>query len=361
MYDVASLIEEDRLLIENVAKLFGFDRLSSFLPGPDVYPPYLFVGFFLLILDHGVIQTYIHLTGGTHGLVANPIIFSGVIAAFLGIYGIRYMSNKYERAIDDSRVDERVDNTDDYQAFERPISFRTKVVVLALSVAVLYANIVLNVGVATLIENRGGALPLQLVNWLFVFQFVYLPVVVEFGLIYFSIHFLLPYRIKQIDLPLFFYDPRNMGGFSAIGQLLKRSYYVYTAGLIGFFLLVYGGVILSPDSNNVPGLFEFVFFSGAWSAGLASIGHSMYVMHQVMADKKRECIADLEEQMHDVIEKPYDINESRITNSDQFQDITDRLERVRNTRVYPATFTMWSQIAISVLLPQALQLIVQTV
>lgn len=351
--------EESSLLIEEVAKRFGFERVSSALPGPDVYPPYLFVGFFLLVLDHGVIQTYIHLTGGTHVLVGNPIIFSGVIAAFLGIYGIRYMSSKYEQAIEDSQLSDRIPD-DKQNAFDAPISYRTKVVVLAVSVIVLYANIVFAIGIPTLLEMRDGALPLHLINWLFVFEFVYLPLVVEFGLIYFSIHFLLPHRIRQVDPPLFFYDPRNMGGFAPIGQLLKRSYYVYTAGLVGFFLLVYGGVLFSPNSENVTGLFEFVFFSGAWLAGLVSIGHSMYVMHQVMAERKQRRIRELESEMRDIIDKPYDINESEVTDDERLDDITRRLEHVRGTRVYPATFTMWSQIAISVLLPQALQAVVQT-
>lgn len=355
-----SRFQDDHLLIERVAERFGFGTVSSVLPGPDVYPPYLFVGFFLLVLDHGVIQTHIHFTGGTHALVENPIILSGVIAAFLGIYGIRYMSNKYAVAMADSRIHERVDD-ERVDGFVGAVSMRTKVAVLALSIVVLYLNVVFGVGIPTLIENRNGAIPIHLVNWLFVFEFVYLPVVVEFGLIYFSIHFLLPHRIKRTAPPLFFYDPRNMGGFAAIGQLLKRSYYVYTAGLLGFFLLVYGGALLAPEGSSVAGLFEFVFFSGAWLAGLASIGHSMYVMHQVMAERKRNRIRELESEMRDIIENPYDINESTVTDAERLDDIRRRLEQVRNTRVYPATFTMWSQIAISVLLPQALQAVVQTV
>lgn len=359
MDDLVSRFQEDRLLIERIAARFGFRKVSSRLPGPDIYPPYLFIGFFLVLLDHGVIQTYIHFTGGTHVLVSTPIIFSGVIAIYLGIYGIRYMSSKYARAIADCRIHERIEE-EQVQAFEGPISWRTKVVVYALSVVVLYANIIFGVGISTLLELRTGALPLHLVNWLFVFQFVYLPVVVEFGLIYFSIHFLLPYRIKRMDPPLFFYDPRNMGGFAAIGQLLKRSYYVYTAGLVGFFLLVYGSVLLSPDGQTVTGMFEFVFFSAAWVAGLASIGHSMYAMHQIMSRKKRDRIRELESEMREIIENPYDINESKVTDDQRLDDIGRRLEHVRGTRVYPATFTMWSQIGISVLLPQALQLVVQT-
>jgi len=37
-----------------------------------------------------------------------------------------------------------------------------------------------------------------------------------------------------------------------------------------------------------------------------------------------------------------------------------QLSEVRATRTYPTTFTMWSQIGISVLLPQVLQLVVRS-
>jgi hypothetical protein len=189
---------------------------------------------------------------------------------------------------------------------------------------------------------------------------VFLPVIVEFAFTYYGIHFLLPRRIKQTEFNLFFYDPRNMGGFAAVGQLLKRSYYIYTAGLLLFFLLVYGPVLLSVD-GYVPGLFELAFFSAAWFVGLLSIAYSMYTIHQLMSKQKERRIRELEAELHDAIEKPYDINNSKIVHPDKLDDTRRRLKQVRNTRVYPATFTMWSQIAISVLLPQLLQLTVQTV
>ena len=358
MTDFMSRLQSDELLIERFATLFGFEKVSAILPGPNIYPPYLFVGFFLF-LDHGIIQTFIHFTGGTHALVSNPIIFAGVGAAFLGVFGIRYMSDKYARAIADIRIHDRIDD-ELTSSFERPISWRLKIVVYFFAVVLLYANILVSIGVPTLLQQRTGALPVHLFNWFFVFQFVYLPIVVEFGLLYYSIHFSIPRRIKRADIGLFFYDPRNMGGFAAIGQLLKRSYYLYTAGLMGFFLLVYGGVLLSRGGEQIPGLFEFVFFSGAWLVGLVSIGHSMYTMHQIMTKKKQERIRELEAEMRDIIENPYDINASTVSDQDRLEDIERRLEQVRGTRVYPATFTMWSQIAISVLLPQALQLVVQT-
>jgi hypothetical protein len=64
--------------------------------------------------------------------------------------------------------------------------------------------------------------------------------------------------------------------------------------------------------------------------------------------------------LHGALENPYNINNSEIADQDQLDDTRRRLEQVRKIRVYTATFTMWSQIAISVLLQQLLQLTVQT-
>jgi len=345
---------QEPLLVERLAELFGFEFLSAKLPGPDIYPPYLFVAAFLFV-DHGIVNVIIHFTGGTHVLVDFPNIIAGPPAVLLAAFGIQYMSREYATALTDVQVHDRVDE-DDLPTFERIVPWRTKKIVFGLGVVVLYANILFNVGLSNLVRPGGG--PIQFVNWLFIFEFVYLPFVVEFGLIYYGIHFLVPKRIEQADIGLFFYDPLDMGGFAAVGQLLKRSYYLYTAGLLLFFVVVYGAVIFSFGWTPA-GLFEAVFFTLAWLVGVLSIGYSMYTMHQLMSREKRERIRELNAEMRTVIENPYDINDSEVTDEDELDDIRRRLEQVRGTRVYPATFTMWSQIAISVILPQALQLALQ--
>ncbi|MBX0286582.1 hypothetical protein [Haloarcula salinisoli] len=339
---------DERNLVEYMAALFGFARLSTALPGRDIYPPYLFVGFFSF-LDLAVLQVYVHLSGGTHILLDVPSVAAGYVAVLLGVYGIQYMSSGYESALAAIRAQERADSSEIDQ-FQRIFSWRAKVIVYAIAALALYANTLLNVGV-----------PYQVtaINFLFTWEFVFLPVIVEFALTYYGIHFLLPRRFENAGFNLFFYDPRNMGGFAAVGQLLKRSYYLYTAGLVLFFFLVYGPVLLAVD-GYVPGLFELLFFSAAWFVGLLSIGYSMHTMHQFMSAEKEQRIRELEEELHGAIENPYDINNSRVADQEQLDDARRRLEQVRSTRVYPATFTMWSQIAISVLLPQLLQITVQT-
>lgn len=346
---------QEPLLIEQLAGLFGFNWLSNKLPG-DIYPPYLFAGFFLFV-DHAIVNVYIHLTGGTHVLIDFPNILAGPPAVLLAGVGIRYMTQKYETTISDSRLEDRLDEPEDLSTFEQLFPWRAKLGIYVLAIIVLYANILFVVGLENIARPGGGNI--YLVNWLFIFEFVYLPFIIEFGLIYYGIHFLIPKRLRRADIGLSFYDPLNMGGFAELGQLLKRSYYLYTAGLLLFFVVVYGNVIFSFGGIQV-GVFELMFFSAAWLIGVVSIGFSMFTMHRIMSGEKKERIRELEDEMHEIIENPHDIIESNVTDESELEDIRRRLDEVRATRVYPATFTMWSQIAISVLLPQVMQFGVQT-
>lgn len=78
-----------------------------------------------------------------------------------------------------------------------------------------------------------------------------------------------------------------------------------------------------------------------------------------MASEKEKRIRRLEERIHTAIDEPFDIENAEIVDQETFDDSRERLEQIRQTREYPTTFTMWSQIIISVLLPQALNMAVQ--
>jgi hypothetical protein len=347
---------EQELLIEKMANLFMFDKLSEKLPGRDIYPPYLFLGFFLFV-GVGVVGGYEHFF--TEYSYSNPFVLAGPVALIIAIIGIRYMSKAYLNVLESLPVDKNT-NT---EPLNEIISIRTKVVVYVIAILTVYATI-LFIGISNIIENTspvGNASPAQfIINYLIVWEIGYIPFVVEFGLIYLGIHFFIPRRIKKADLNLFYYDPRNMGGFGSVGQLLKRSYYLYTAGLLLFFVLVYGGFIIPTIEPAFGlGMIPFLFFSGAWLLGVISIGYSMLTMHRIMSKKKEKRIREIEEEIREIIDNPHDINSSEVTDKEQFEDLNRRLEHVKDTREYPATVTMWSQIAISVLLPQVLQVVVQ--
>lgn len=341
---------QQTLLIEQVANIFRINRLAAIIPRVDIYPPYLMLAIFFFI-DFVLVNTYKMMTGYKHIIIATPTVIAGPIGILLAAVGIRYMSATYSDAIEYMRQHNQGPNTD-LETLNQLVSNRTKWAVFGIAAASEYVVILFITGIGAVIAFEG---PAGLVNVLFVHEFGYLPFVAEFAVIFFSIHFLVPKRIKEADISLFHYDPRNMGGFGAIGELLKRSYYLYTAGLLLYFVLIYGPFIISFGKTPVkPGLTAALFFSIAWLVGLISIGYSMFRMHQIMANEKEERIRELEQELHDVIEAPHDINSSEITDQERFEDVQRRLDQVRSTKVYPATFTMWSQIAISVILPQLL-------
>ncbi len=346
-----------KLLIEWVAERTRITRLAAALPG-DIYAPYLLVGLFLSI-DYGILQTYNYFVTGRVSWLSNPSNLTLALGLVIAVIGVRYMADQYAIAVASLELSDRPRPPDTAQ-FETLVSFRTKIGVYAVGLGIYYLNLFLGPGVQTLIEIDG--LLKFVIGQFALAPLVNLVLVVEFALLFFSIQFLLPRRIAQADIDLFFYDPQNMGGFRKVGQLLKRSYYVYTAGVIVYFLLAYGDTIFSAFLNSPypePGLQVAVFFTVAWAIGVVSILYSMWRMHRLMMAKKTERIRELQTDLKGIIQNPYNIRSSRITDTEAMEINERQLDQVRATRTYPTTFTMWSQIAISVLLPQVMQLAVQ--
>ncbi len=357
--DTSSVSEGDAgtetLLVESLSRWFGFEALAARLP-VDVYPPYLFVATGIL-LDFGTnvyTQVFTDLTGG---VFRNP--FGLAIPAFLllAVYGTRYMHEGQQEAY---RRLARRDDVDDGKLKSVSVSLRGKVAVYVVLVATFYVYIVFGLGLESLFAEQGIAQ--GIVTNFVANPVVYAPVAIEFGLLYISAHVLLPRRVEQADVGLFFFDPRNMGGFKPVGELLKRSYYLYTGFLLLYLAFVYGPSVTGVgDQLTEPGLTEAAFFTGLWAIGLATLSYSIYKTHQIMAAEKERRYAEIEEEIRQVVDNPHDITDASIEDEEQFQEIERRLEQVRTTSEYPTTFTMWTQIGISVLLPQLLQLSVQAV
>lgn len=350
----SKITAEEDLLVERLASLFGFKRLAEILPA-DIYPPYLYVAAFIF-LDWGIINTYVHIAGGTtHVLLRTPQTVIMGVALFLGVAGIQYFSEGYTEVVESLSPQE--EDTDFTSSVIIP--FRVKVVIYGIFLVGFYLHIIINLGLWNIAASEGVT---NLTNWLFVFQIGYFPVMIEFALLFFAIHALLPRRIANSNISMFFYDTRNMGGFAPVGKLLKYSYYFYTTALLMYFVLTYDLLAYSSGGTMVePGLVEALFFSTTWLIGVASIAHSMFTMHRLMATEKEQQITAVELEMKEVIENPHDIKNSKVTDKEKLEDITRRRQEIRETRVYPASFQMWSQIAISVMLPQAMNITFQIV
>lgn len=358
--DRASRYKEE-LLVETIADALGFDVLSERLPG-HVYPPYLLVATTLLI-EYVIVDGYNYLVAGKASFVTDPLSLVTAVGLVLAVVGIRWMRDSYAEAIASLRLSEQhtADEYADSLAFTRIVPLRIKRAAYAGGVVLLLYNHFVLLGLPALLEIQGVV---STIVYNFTLQpLVYVPLIVEFGLLYVGIHFTLPRRIIKADIDLFYYDPKNMGGFAAIGQLLKRSYYLFTAGLLLYFVLIYGASLLGTFISTPypePTTALAVMFTVLWVVGLVSIGYSMYRIHTHMSAKKAAEITRIEDELRsEILDEPYDIQQSNIAGHERQEEIQHRIEQVRSTREYPSTFTMWSQIAVSVLLPQLLQLAVR--
>lgn len=357
-------VYKQKLLIEKIADSLQFDRLAKqFSMDPD--PAYLLVATALAV-QIGILDTYNYFIADKNSFVDDPSRLLALIGTAIAVVSLRWMRDRYATAMANLDISTRnnMNVSSAEKKFENIVSPKIRLIVSIVAILLLYINLFFNLGFEQAVELNG--LARVIVINLLIFPLIQIPLIIEFGLMYFSIHFLLPRYIAKADLDLFFYDPRNMGGLSPIGDLFKKSYYLYTGCLLLFFLFVYWPTILvsfSDISPSIPepGLIEAAFFSMFWLLGVLSIGYSMYRTHSVMSQKKEEAIEEIEEEIRGHLENPYDINTSHINNKEDREDLQHRLDEIRGTKEYPSTFAMWSQIGISVILPQALQLTVQVI
>lgn len=350
----------DDLLIEIIARRLGVDRLARALPGRDVYPPYLLVCVGLFV-EYGVIDVYNYLVAGKSSWITGPSSLAIPAMAILGVVGLRYIHDTYADAIVRIGVGEDavVDPTD-RSLFEGLVSVRVRVAAFLATLVVYYLFLVVGPGVSTLVSISGWWL-VAYAN-LVSFPLIVIPVLVELTTSYVAVHVAVPRRLEHADMDLFFYDPRNLGGFEPIGELLKRSYYVYTGLLLLWFFQTHAPVILSRYVSSpypAPGPIYQAAITAAWLLGVATIGYSMYRTHGIMSRKREARLASLEAELKATVSDPYDVERATVEDRERYEAIRKRLAMVRDTKTYPTTFTMWSQIFLTVLLPQALNMVVQ--
>jgi hypothetical protein len=221
----------DDLLIELIAERLRISTLVEAIPGFDPYPPYLLVGLAVFI-EYGIFDLYNYFISGKNSFIVEPNSLAVPAMVILAVIGARYIHDSYADAIVALRIDdcETISNTSPFQGL---LSLRVRIAGTVIAWAVIQLFNVFVLGIGNLIQINGIGL---VVYGQFAFGFVYIPVLLEFGLSYFAVHFAVPRRIKRANVGMFFHDPRNMGGFQPIGELLKRSYYFYTAALILYFI-----------------------------------------------------------------------------------------------------------------------------
>jgi len=351
----------DTLLIELIAKKAGFNELSAWIFGTNSYGAYLFVAVGLFI-EYGIFDVYNYFVTGKSSFISSPNSLAIPAMTLIGIFGLQYIHNEYARAVLAIGVEDDHTNIDPgvQDEFQGLVSFRIRLGAYILALIAYYAFGSLVLGIPELIEI--GGIVLVLYAQLITFPLIIIPVLTELALSYVAVHFLVPRRLEKAELGLFFYDPRDLGGFEPVGELLKRSYYIYTHILWLWFLQTHLPVLLSGVLDSpypAPGPIFQVALSAIWLVGVLTIGYSMIRIHMIMSSKKADRIQLLEDELKTVVKNPYDATPENITDPEKYEKIQKNLEQVKRTKTYPTTFAMWSQIFLSVLLPQALNMVVQ--
>jgi hypothetical protein len=350
----------DDLLIELIAERLQLGRIAEALPR-SVYPPYLLVAVGLFI-EYGVFDVYNFFVSGKSSFLNQPNSLAIPAMTIIGVVGLRYIHDSYADAVMNLGLEENdIELNETVRAeFEGLLSLRVRLLGYIATLLVYYAFIFFVLTIPELIEISGIGLVLyaQLVS----FPLVIIPVLFELGISYVAVHINIPRRIAKADFGLFYYDPENLGGFKPVGQLLKRSYYIYTTILLLWFLQTHAPVLLadfitSPYPPPAP-IFQ-VALSAVWGVGVLTIAYSMYRTHKIMKSKKEEKLRELKQELKAAVRDPYDVTLTNVEDRDRYEEAQEMISHVKDTQTYPTTFTMWSQIFLSVLLPQALNMVVQ--
>lgn len=342
-----------RTWLDDVASRVGFGTLAARLP-VRIAPSTLAVVCGLFI-DTVVLQGYKELTGGTATVFRNPFWLAIPVVILSGVWVTRDLTRRYHAALAELHIDSRVTDSD---RFYHLVGTRIRWALFVLSATVIVANLVFFVTIPVIVETDGIA---GLIGNFGIVPFVYVPVVTDFVATYLGIQVVLPRRLARSEFELDFLDPERLGGLRPLGELVKHSYYYTVSGIVALALFIYG-----------PGLFGDLFsapvqpspvvdglFTVAWLVGAFVVGYAVFVFHRLMHNQKREKLHELNKRYRDLIEQPWDISNHQIpdSKSQEVDDLERRMNRVTSTREYPATFAMWTQLLIGIVLPKGIQLL----
>lgn len=214
------------------------------------------------------------------------------------------------------------------------------------------------------LHAAGG--PSRVTRFVVITPFGYVPILGTFLATYLSVEVLVPRRLSQSDIGLDFLDPEHLGGMRPIGELVKFAYYFLMLGLIAYAVATYGphvlGGVFAYDELGTPGSVINVAFTAVWAAAVATMTYGIYVLHQYMTREKREELYRLDTRAREQIDEPWDIEYFDAANPPaEYTTYRECVNYVTSTREYPATFTMWTQLLVGVMIPKAIQLFLSAI
>lgn len=332
--------EDGGLWLDRYAQYLGFGWLSQHLPG-DVSPSYLYA-VVTIVLGHLGILSYNVATGNPVIYRENPYFLLQPLVLFGAVYGAHSLQADYGDAMAEMRIRERADSS---ESLLQPVPAWVPWALFGVGAGLQLTRATLDMagwGVTDLFAN------------FFLFPFVFLPIVVQFFVVYATIEFFGPWRLLHSEIGIHFLDPQGVGGLRPLGELVKKAYYYIAAGLVGYALITYAPFV---DSAWTVSAAAGTLFTAVWVVSVATVAFAVFTLHRFMHEAKREEIQWLEVQLRDCIENPWDVKAYEIpaAKEQEVKDLRERINRVNATSEYPATFSIWSQLLLSIAVPKGIQ------
>ncbi|MFB6084311.1 MAG: hypothetical protein ABEJ94_08715 [Halorientalis sp.] len=322
---------------------------------PVVDDPIVLYAIVVVFCELVLNQTVRYLLGYGYFFVANPLWLLRPITLVGAAMATRLLHDRYATAVEEMNLFERAENPDQFERLTAP---RLTVGIVLAGVGFTLANAVFVIGLPALYAAGGVA---DLVQFLVIIPFGYAPIFGVFLSTYLGVEILLPRRIAASDLGLYYHDPENLGGMRPVGELVKLAYYTLIAGLILYAVALYGPYLLRDYLAwaVAPSRIANVLFTGVWIVTLGTMVYGLHTLHTFMRRQKREKIQQLDAAAREIVDRPWDIEQFELPDESQerYDDLRSRMDLVSATKEYPATFTMWFQLAIGVIAPKAIQLI----
>jgi len=340
----------DDLWLDRLVRPLGFGWLSDRLPG-DIPPSYIYAVIMVVTLPtiiggHGIIEK-----GDQAFYIQNPLAVLQPLGIMAAVFGARSLRAKYHRVLHEMNIEERTANP---THFTNIIPKWLPWIFVGLLVTANYTQVALRGGPLGIYRESGLS---AMLGWT-VANPIWTTMTVQFAVVYIGIVFVAPWRLWKSDVGIDFYDPEGLGGLRPIGELVKHAYYYAVVGLIAYALVLYGPIVSAPGWEVATG--TSLIFTVVWLGAVATVAFAVFVLHRFMHREKREELHRLRMLEQKRIDTPWDGNSYSPQESDDdvVDDLRQQMDRVSSTNEYPATFSIWSQLLLSIILPKASQLLI---
>ncbi|MEA1931109.1 MAG: hypothetical protein U9O06_06130 [Euryarchaeota archaeon] len=342
----------DDLWLDRLARKFGFGRLAELLPG-EIPPSYVYAAILIVTLET-ILNGRAYLLGQPVVYLRNPFFIFQPLALLTAVYGSRALRARYKQVMKEMDIERRANDPG------LLINIVPNWLPWALFSLLFGMNLVriISLGGPTAIYQQQGLS--SLLGWI-VANPIWASIATQFIAVYLAIVLLAPWRLWKSDVGIDFLDPEGLGGLRPLGELIKHAYYYLAAGLIAFALLLYTPGISSPELERT--VATNVSFTVAWVSAVATVSLGVFILHHFMRQEKRRELHRLKKIKQQHIQNPWDIGMYSISQGKEefVADITERMTKVNSTNEYPATFSIWSQLLFSIVVPKAAQLLIASI